>query len=65
MKYQHFKKIEELKKIEEFDNELDKLLDSIQKEQGKIDLTSANKESLDEEENKKEAVENKKFSIEV
>ena len=49
---------------EELDNELDKLLDSVQKEQAKIDLLSANKESLDEEENKEE-VKNKKVTIEV
>ena len=49
---------------EELDNELDKLLDSVQKEQAKIDLPSANKESLDEEENKEE-VKNKKVTIEV
>ena len=52
---------------EELDNEIDKLLDSVQKEEGKVDLPSANKESLDEEkeENKKEENENKKEVIEA
>ena len=50
---------------EELDNELDKLLSSVQKEQGKVELPSANKESLDEEvENKKEENENKKVLLE-
>ena len=53
---------------QELDNELDKLLYSVQKEQGKVvDLPNANKESLEEEENKKEEkeeIENKKFVIE-
>ena len=50
---------------EELDNELDKLLDSVQKEQGKVELPSANKESLDEEvENKKEENKNKKVILE-
>ena len=44
---------------EELDEELDKLLDSVQKEQAKIDLPSANKESLDNEGNKEEVKEKK------
>ena len=51
---------------EELDNELDKLLDSVQKEQGKVELPSANKDSLDEEiDNKKEENENKKVILEA
>ena len=49
---------------EELDNELDKLLDSVQKEQGKVDLPSANKESLDSEGNKEE-VKEKKVALEA
>ena len=41
---------------EELDNELDKLLDNVQKEQGKVDLPSANKESLEEENEKNKKV---------
>lgn len=48
---------------EELDNEIDKLLESVQKEEGKVDLPSANKESLDEEKVEKE--ENKKVAIEA
>ena len=48
---------------EELDEELDKLLDSVQKEQ-KIDLPSANKESLDNEENK-EKVKEEKVALEA
>ena len=49
---------------EELDNEIDKLLDSVQKEEAKVDLPSANKESLDKEK-KEEEVENKKVVIEA
>ena len=49
---------------EELDEELDKLLDSVQKEQAKIDLPSANKESLDNEGNKEE-VKEKKVALEA
>ena len=49
---------------EELDDELDKLLDTVQKEQAKVDLPSANKESLDEE-NNKEKIKNKKVAIEA
>ena len=48
---------------EELDNEIDKLLESVQKEEGKVDLPSANKESLDEEKVEKE--ENKEVEIEA
>ena len=48
---------------EELDDELDKLLDTVQKEQAKVDLPSANKESLDEE-NNKEKIKNKKVAVE-
>ena len=48
---------------EELDNEIDKLLESVQKEEGKVDLPSANKESLDEEKVEKEG--NKKVAIEA
>ncbi len=48
---------------EELDNEIDKLLESVQKEEGKVDLPTANKESLDEEKVEKE--ENKKVAIEA
>ena len=41
---------------EELDNELDKLLDNVQKEQGKVDLPSVNKESLEEENEKNKKV---------
>ncbi len=41
---------------EELDNELDKLLDNVQEEQGKVDLPSANKESLEEENEKNKKV---------
>ena len=49
---------------EELDDELDKLLDTVQKEQAKVDLPSANKESLDEE-NNKEKIKNKKVAVEA
>ena len=49
---------------EELDEELDKLLDSVQKEQAKIDLPSANKESLDNEDNK-EKVKEEKVALEA
>ena len=49
---------------EELDEELDKLLDSVQKEQAKIDLPSANKEYLDNEENK-EKVKEEKVALEA
>ena len=51
---------------EELDDELDKLLESVQKEQGgKIDLPSANVESLDNEENENDKEKNKKVVIET
>ena len=36
---------------EEIDNELDKLIDNVQKEEGKIDLPLANKEKIEENDN--------------
>ena len=51
---------------EELDDELDKLLDSVQKEQGgTVDLPSANKEQLDNEESEKMKEKNKKVAIET
>ena len=51
---------------EELDEELDKLLDSVQKEQGgTVDLPSANKEQLDNEESEKMKEKNKKVAIET
>jgi len=49
---------------EELDDELDKLIDNVNKEQGQVDLPSANKESLD---NEKEEIkeEKKKVAIEA
>ena len=51
---------------EELDEELDKLLDSVQKEQGgTVNLPSANREELDNEESEKIKEKNKKVAIET
>ena len=51
---------------EELDEELDKLLDSVQKEQGgTVNLPSANREELDNEESEKIKGKNKKVAIET
>jgi len=49
---------------EELDDELDKLIDNVNKEQGQVDLPSANKESLDNEDNK-EKVKEEKVALEA
>ena len=50
---------------EEIDNELDKLIDSIQKEEGKIDLPLANKEKIEENDNIEINEEKEKKNIEI
>ena len=56
----------ELPELEKKMSQLDKLLESVQKEQGgKIDLPSANVESLDNEENENDKEKNKKVVIET
>ena len=50
---------------EEIDNELDKLIDSVQKEEGKIDLPLANKEKIEENDNIEINEEKEKKNIEI
>jgi len=50
---------------EEIDNELDKLIDSVQKEEGKIDLPLANKEKFEENDNIENNEEKEKKNIEI
>ena len=50
---------------EEIDNELDKLIDSVQKEEGKIDLPLANKEKFEENNNIENNEEKEKKNIEI
>ena len=50
---------------EEIDNELDKLIDSVQKEEGKIDLPVANKEKIEENDNIEINEEKEKKNIEI
>ena len=50
---------------EEIDNELDKLIDSVQKEEGKIDLPIANKEKIEENDNIEINEEKEKKNIEI
>ena len=50
---------------EEIDNELDKLIDSVQKEEGKIDLPLANKEKFEENDNIEINEEKEKKHIEI
>ena len=49
----------------EIDNELDKLIDSVQKEEGKIDLPLANKEKIEENDNIEISEEKEKKNIEI
>ena len=49
----------------EIDNELDKLIDSVQKEEGKIDLPLANKEKIEENDNIEINEEKEKKNIEI
>jgi charged multivesicular body protein 6 len=50
---------------EEIDNELDKLIDNVQKEEGKIDLPLANKEKIEENDNIEINEEKEKKNIEI
>ena len=50
---------------EEIDNELDKLIDNVQKEEGKIDLPLANKEKFEENNNIENNEEKEKKNIEI
>ena len=50
---------------EEIDNELDKLIDSVQKEEGKIDLPLANKEKIEENDGVEINEEKEKKNIEI
>ena len=50
---------------EELDDELNKLISSVQKEDSKVDLPSANKEHIEENDSEKEQNKNKKVLIET
>ena len=50
---------------EEIDNELEKLIDNVQKEEGKIDLPLANKEKIEENDNIEINEEKEKKNIEI
>ena len=50
---------------EEIDDELNKLISSVQKEDAKVDLPSANKENIEENDNEIEENKNKKVLVEA